>query len=65
MPAQLSDYDKANLDKILGGHGDWFSAALMRLIMKADNENRRLLRVVYPDHVKAFEEYRRGTHADD
>lgn len=57
MAAILSDYDRANLDKILAGHGDWFSAKLMRLIMKADKENRSRLRLGFPDHVQAYENY--------
>ena len=57
MTARLSDFDKQNLDRILGGYGDWFSAKLMRLIMKADKENRERLRLAFPDHVEAYEEY--------
>jgi len=60
MTAKLSDYDKANIANILGGNGDWFSAELLRLIMKADRENRELLRQVFPDHVEAYENYAFG-----
>jgi len=64
MAAKLSEYDKANLDRILAGYGDWFSAQLMRLIMKADLTNRELLGQVFPDHVQAYEEYQLGDYED-
>ena len=63
MTARLSDYDKAHMADILAGHGDWFSAELMRLIMKADFENRARLRLAFPDHVEAYDRYQRGEDA--
>lgn len=53
----LSDYDKENIGYILAGHGDWFSAKLLRLIAKADYENKEKLRREFPEHVKVYEEY--------
>ena len=60
MPAKLSDFDRQNLASILAGSGDWFSAKLMRLIMKADRENKEQLRLAFPDHVQAYDDYVRG-----
>jgi hypothetical protein len=56
----ISEFDKKNVSHILSGHGDWFSARLLRLIMKADLTNREKLRQVYPEHVEAYEKYIRG-----
>lgn len=53
-----SPFDCENMSAIIGGKlGDWFSADLLRLIAKADKENRELLRKVYPNHVKAYEDW--------
>jgi len=57
MAAQLSDYDYAHFRDILIGHGDWFSADLLRLIKKADAENKECLRLAFPDHVQAYDDY--------
>jgi hypothetical protein len=64
MTAKWSDYDDAHIADILSGHGDWFSAQLMRLIMKADRSNRDLIAQVFPDHVEAYERYQRGDYED-
>lgn len=55
-----SDFDVENLDRILGGMGDWFSAQLFRLIAKADPGNRDRLRMAFPFHVQAYERLMRG-----
>lgn len=55
----LSDYDRHHIDDILNGHGDWFSAQLLRLIAHADAANRELLRAGFPDHVEAYEKWYR------
>ena len=60
----LSDFDKAHIQQILSGHGDWFSAMLIRLIGHADKVNREKLRQVFPEHVEAFEAWYRGTPVD-
>lgn len=61
MTATLSKFDIDHIDEIIAGKlGDWFSADLLRLIRKADLENRELLRQVYPEHVAAYEEWYRG-----
>jgi len=65
MPAKLSNFDRENMDRLLAGDFDWFSAKLMRLIMKADTDNKELLRQVFPDHVQAYDDYVRGEDVND
>ena len=60
MTAILSEHDKEHIADIVAGYGDWFSAELIRLIGKADRENRTLLRQVFPDHVEAYERWYNG-----
>ena len=54
----MSSYDRANVGYILAGEGTWFGAHLLRLISKADNNNRELLRKGFPEQVEAVEKYR-------
>ena len=65
MTAKVSDHDKAKMQEILGGYGDWFSADLLRLIAKADHTNRELIRKAFPDHVEAYELWYYGAEQDD
>ena len=52
----LSEFDKEHIREILYGcHGDWFTAQLLRLILKADYENRAKLAVVFPEEVREVE----------
>ena len=51
----LSPYDKERAFDILDGEGDWFSAQLLRLIAKADAENREKLRLGFPEEVGFLE----------
>ena len=51
------DYDKAHVGDLLGGKRTWFTAQLLRLIAKADRDNRSKLRKVFPEQVQAVEEY--------
>ncbi len=51
----MSDYDKANIRRIIMGHGDWFTAQLIRLCAKADPENLERLRMGFPEVVSAYE----------
>lgn len=60
MTAQLSTFDLRRMGDILAGHGDWFSAQLMRLIAKADRDDLDRLRLAFPEHVAAWEAWRRG-----
>lgn len=49
----MSNYDKQNIGQIINGHGDWFTACLIRLIAKADMSNRRKLFREFPEEVHA------------
>ena len=53
----LSKYDIDNVDSILNGRGDWFSAQLLRLISKADQLNKERIRKGFPDHVALYESW--------
>jgi len=56
----LSEYDKEHIEDIICGQGDWFTAELIRLINKADITNLHKLEAVFPDEVKAVNNWRRG-----
>jgi len=60
MSAHLSRFDRESIDEILRGHGDWYSARLLRLIHKADATNRARLAEVYPEHVAAVRSWEVG-----
>lgn len=53
----LSEFDRENLKGILAGEGDWFTAQLLRLIAKSDSINRERLRAVFPEEVRAWQNY--------
>lgn len=57
MAAQVSEYDREHISEIMGGHGDWFSAQLLRLLQKADLSTRDQVRQGFPDHVKLYEDW--------
>jgi len=57
--SEVSEFDKANIGKIIQGHGDWFSAYLFRLIAKADPGRRERIRLGFPEHVEVFERWER------
>ena len=53
----LTDFDRDNLDHILNdSHATWFTAQLLRLIAKADPDNRRLIRRGFPAAVDLVEQ---------
>lgn len=54
----MSEYDKEHIGKILMGHGDWFTAQLIRLIAKADPVNLIKLECEYYEEVQAVKQYR-------
>jgi hypothetical protein len=54
----ISSYDREHIGEILAGHGDWFTAKLLRLIAKADFENRAKLRLGFPTEVQAYLDWR-------
>lgn len=53
----ISQHDKDNLGDILAGYGTWFTAELLRLIAKADDENLEKIRKGYPAEVEAYERW--------
>lgn len=53
----VSAYDYENLDEIMNGHGDWFTAQLLRLCAKADSVNLERIRLGFPDVVAAYEDW--------
>ena len=48
----MNDHDREHVREIIRGTGDWFGAALIRLIAKADRENKQRLHRVYPTEVE-------------
>lgn len=56
----VTEHDRANIGRIMGGYGDWFTAELLRLCAKADNHNRARLRLAFPEHVALYEEWYAG-----
>lgn len=54
----LSAFDRAHVGEILAGHGSWFSAQLLRLCAKADQSNLERIRLGFPEHVQAYEDWR-------
>jgi hypothetical protein len=60
MAAKISDFDRSHINAIMEGHGDWFSAQLLRLCHKADPTTLDQIRQGFPDHVALYEEWRRG-----
>lgn len=61
----ISAFDKAHMADIIAGHGDWFSAELLRLIAKADFENKAKLRLGFPDVVPAYDAWMERRDDDD
>jgi hypothetical protein len=55
MSAQLSQHDLQDLGQLIAGDATHFSAHLVRLIKRADSENRQLLARVFPIHVQAVD----------
>jgi len=53
----ISEPDKNHVYEILKGHGDWFSAQLLRLIAHADVENKAKLRLAFPEAMQAYDDW--------
>ena len=54
----LSDFDRQNVQNIIDNEDnkfDYFTACLLRLIVKADLSNRMSLRSSYPEEVELIE----------
>jgi len=56
----MSDFDRAHIEDLVAGHGDWFTAQLLRLCAKADSNNLEKLRLGFPDVVEAYLDWRDG-----
>lgn len=50
----ITPFDIAHMGDIVAGHGDWFTAELLRLCAKADAQNLTKLRLAFPDEVDAY-----------
>ena len=54
----LSKYDRENVGRILADPSkDWFTAQLLRLIVKADQHHRALLAQGFPEEVRLVENH--------
>lgn len=56
----VSTFDRRNIHAIMGGHGTWFSAELLRLCAKADAQNLARIERGFPEHVALFREWWRS-----
>jgi hypothetical protein len=56
----LSEFDRVKIAAIMGGHGDWFTAQLLRLVAKADDHHKAQLRMAFPEEVALVEAWQRG-----
>ena len=61
----LSQFDRENMDLIMSGGGDWFTAKLLRLCQKADPVNLERLRAGFPAEVRAYEAWLGQDSPDD
>lgn len=59
-----SKFDHEHINAIMAGHGDWFSAELLRFLPKADPLNLERFRVMFPEHVALFEHWLRTVPAE-
>tara|TARA_B100001094_G_C17661839_1_gene544610 strand:+ start:129 stop:422 length:294 start_codon:yes stop_codon:yes gene_type:complete len=50
----VSDFDLENIRSILGGHGDWYGAILLRTIAEASDIDRGLFYISYPKETQAI-----------
>lgn len=57
MGVGITLHDRENIDRIMAGYGDWYTAKLLRLIAKADVQNIEKLRRMYPEEVAAYEKW--------
>ena len=63
----ISKVELEHMDEIMadtqGVEWNWFTCHLLRLISRADFENRQKLRLAFPEEVLAYEQwYIRGFH---
>lgn len=55
--AHITKWDEENIDAIMSGQGDWFSAQLLRMCGKADKATLEQIRAGFPDHVQLWEKW--------
>lgn len=62
IPMRLTEFDLDNIRGILAEptRYDWFTAHVLRLCQKADEDNLRKIATIYPDCVAAFLIYHIG-----
>lgn len=61
--ARPSTFDRESIEHILKnpkGSADWFGAHVIRLVSRADLWQRERIRIIYPEHVAAYEEWYYG-----
>jgi hypothetical protein len=56
----LSEFDRRHIPDLLTGHGSWFTAHLLRLCAKADEQNLARLAEAFPNEVDAYLDWRSG-----
>jgi hypothetical protein len=56
----ISQWDIDHFDDIIAGHGDWFTAQLIRLIHKADQINFQKLFEAYPAECTIYIRWQKG-----
>lgn len=61
----VSDFDKANVDKIMKGMGNWFSAEIFRLMGKADLTNRMKLATAFPEIYEEWYKWNMGQKKEE
>lgn len=61
--ARPSEFDRESIEHILKnpkGDADWFGAHVIRLVSRADLWQLERIRIIYPEHVAAYEEWYYG-----
>ncbi len=49
------------IEAAMSGRGTWFTSHLLRLIAKADAQNRESIRLGFPEHVAAWDRWQAST----
>ena len=60
----MTKYDIESMADILGGHGEWFTAKLLRVISAADKNNKKKLYQGFPEEVDAVCVFQTGLPFD-
>jgi len=57
----VTDFDRQHVEQIMRSESmDWFAARVIRLCGHADEYNLERLRLAFPEHVEAFEDWYHG-----